>query len=227
MRSLSKRQKEIGLVILASVFLLFVAAYSYFNIYSPAKEANERAAQTLANERDILFALQRQEAQQSPAESSSSRQLQEKVPVKPLEDLILLQVQKAEVKSDTYVHEVNFSLEEPMIENPPEHVANVQAVIAEVHLETDVYSKIDRFIEEIESMERIFIVDGIEFTAPEEIRTVEQETNNIGMTVTFHAFYRPDLENLVDEAPKVDASVPSGKHDPTPFNQIPGLGDSE
>lgn len=227
MRSLSKRQKEIGLVILASVLLLMLAAYSYFNIYSPAKEANERATQTLANERDILFALQRQEAQQSPSETSTSRQLQQKVPVKPLEDLILLQVQKAEVKSDTYVNAVNFSLEETSIENPPEHVTNVQAVITEVHLETDTYSKVDRFIEEIESMERIFIIDGIEFTAPEEIRTMEQETENMEMTVRFHAFYRPDLENLVDEAPKVDAPVPSGKQDPTPFNQIPGLGGSE
>ena len=227
MRSLSKRQKEMGLVILASVFLLILGMYTYFNVYSPAKEANERAAQTLANERDILFALQRQEAQLSPAESSSSLHLQQKVPVKPLEDLILLQVQKAEVKSDIYVNAVNFSLEETSIENPPEHVTNIEAVITEVHLETDEYSKVDRFIEEIESMERIFMIDGIVFTAPEEIRTLEQETENMEMTVRFHAFYRPDLENLADEAPKVDAPVPSGKQDPTPFNQIPGLGDDE
>ena len=92
------------------------------------KNANERATQTLANERDVLFALQRQEAQQRPSGSSSSRPLQEKVPVKPLEDLILLQVQKAEVKSEVIVNEVNFSLEDMIIENPPEQVENIQAV---------------------------------------------------------------------------------------------------
>ncbi|MCM3637281.1 pilus assembly protein PilO [Sporosarcina luteola] len=227
MSNLTKRQKEMGLLVLAIVFLLLLAAYSYLQIYAPAKESNERSAQTLANERDILFALQRQEAQQSPTGTSSSHPLQEMLPVKPLEDLILLQIQKAEVKSDTYVHELNFSIEEPIIENAPEHVENVQAVIAEVHLAADVYSQIDQFIEEIESMERIFIMDRIEFTAPDEVRTIEQEDGPIELIVTFHALFRPDLGNLEDEAPKVDAPLPAGKQDPTPINKIPGLGDSE
>lgn len=227
MSNMSKRQKEMGLLVLAIVFLLALAAYSYFQIFAPAKESNERAAQTLANERDILFALQRQEAQQSPTGTSSSRPLQEKLPVKPLEDLILLQVQKAEVKSDTYVREVNFLLEEPIIENPPEQVENVRAVITEVRLAADAYRQIDRFIEEIESMERIFIMDRVEFTAPEEVRAVEQENGPMELIVTFHAFFRPDLGNLENEAPKVDAPIPAGKQDPTPINKIPGLGDSE
>lgn len=227
MSNMTKRQKEMGLFVLAIVFLIVLVAYSYFQVYAPAKESNERATQTLANERDILFALQRQEAQQSETGTSSSRPLQEKLPVKPLEDLILLQVQEAEVKSEAYVHEVNFSLEEPIIENLPEQVENVQAVIAEVHLAANAYSQIDRFIEEIESMERIFVMDHIEFTAPDEVRTVEQESGLMELIVTFHAFYRPDLGNLANEAPKVDAPVPAGKQDPTPLNKIPGLGDGE
>lgn len=227
MRNLTKRQKEMGLLVLAILFLMVLAAYSYFQLYAPAKEANERAIQTLANERDILYALQRQEAQQSQTGTSSSRPLQEKLPVKPLEDLILLQVQKAEVKSDAFVHEVNFSLEQPIIENPPEQVENVQSIIAEVHLAADAYNQIDRFIEEIESMERIFIMDRVEFTAPEEVRTVEQENGPMELIIVFHAFYRPDLGNLENEAPKVDAPVPAGKQDPTPINKIPGLGDRE
>lgn len=227
MSNMTKRQKEMGLLILAIVFLLVLAAYSYFQVYAPAKESSERAEQTLVNERDILFALQRQEAQQSQSGLSSSRPLQEKLPVKPLEDLILLQVQKAEVKSDALVNEVNFSLEETIMENPPELVENVQAVVTEVHLQADEYSQIDRFIEEIESMERIFIMDRIEFTAPEEVRTFEQESDLMDLTITFHAFFRPDLGNLENEAPKVDAPVPAGKQDPTPINQMPGLGDHE
>lgn len=227
MSNMTKRQKEMGLFVLAIVFLIVLIAYSYFQVYAPAKESNEQATQMLANERDILFALQRQEAQQSEAGTSSSRPLQEKLPVKPLEDLILLQVQEAEVKSEAYVHEVNFSLEEPIIENLPEQVENVQAVIAEVHLAANTYSQIDRFIEEIESMGRIFVMDTIEFTAPDEVRTVEQEIGLMELVVTIHAFYRPDLGNLENEAPKVDPPVSADKQDPTPINKIPGLGDSE
>jgi type IV pilus assembly protein PilO len=227
MSNMTRRQKEIGLLFLAIVFLIFLAAYSYFQIYAPAKESNERAAQTMANERDILFALQRQEAQPRQSGLSSSRPLQEKLPVKPLEDLILLQIQKAEVKSDALVNEINFSLEETVVENSPEQVENVQAVVAEVHLQADEFSQVDRFIEEIESMERIFIMDHIKFIAPEEVKTFEQESDIMDLTITFHAFFRPDLENLEDEAPKVDAPVPASKQDPTPINQMPGLGDHE
>lgn len=227
MSNMTKRQKETGLLILAIVFLIVLGAYSYFQIYAPAKDSSERAEQTLANERDILFALQRQEAQQSQSRLSSSRPLQEKLPVKPLEDLILLQVQKAEVKSEALVNEVNFSLEETIMENPPELVENVQAVVAEVHLQADEYIQIDRFIEEIEQMERIFIIDRIEFTAPEEVRTFEQKSGLMDLLITFHAFFRSDLGNLENEAPKVDAPVPAGKQDPTPINQMPGLGDHE
>lgn len=227
MSNLTKRQKEMALLVLAIVFLIALAAYSYFQIYAPAKQSNEQAMQMLANERDILFALQRQEAQQSITGSMSSRPLQEKLPVKPLEDLILLQVQKAEVKSDTDVHEVNFTMEEPIIENPPEQVENVQAVITEVRLSAEGYSQIDRFLEEIESMDRIFIMDRVEFTAPPEMRTVDQENEPMELLITFYAFFRSDLGNLEDEAPKVDAPVPAGKQDPTPLNKIPGQGDSE
>lgn len=215
------------LVVLAIVFLLSLVIYSYIKIYAPAKEANERAIQTLENERDVLFALERQEAQQNPARSSNSRPLQQKVPVKPLEDLILLQVQEAEVKSDTYLQEVNFSLENALIDNPPEHVTNVQAVITEVRLQTDSYSKIDRFIEEIESMERIYVMDAVEFSVPGEIRSDDEKVDFLELTVTFHAFYRPDLIELEDEAPKVDAPNPTGKKDPTPINQMPETGENK
>ncbi|WP_432358386.1 pilus assembly protein PilO [Sporosarcina sp. UB5] len=227
MNSLTKRQKEIGLFVLAIIFLLALATYSYFNVYAPAKQLKEQATQTLANERDILFALQRQEARQSQGGLSSSRRLQEKVPVKPLEDLILLQVLKAEVKSDVRVHEVSFSLEPIGIENPPEQVENVQAVITDVRVVANTYSQIDQFIEEIESMERIFIIDRIGFTAPEEVTSFEQENEIIELTVTFKAFYRSHLGNLEDEAPKVNAPESSRKLDPTPVNQLPQMGDRE
>lgn len=225
MSNLSKRQKDVALVVLSVIFLLSLALYSYFKIYAPAKDMNERALQSFSNERDILFALQRQQAQQVPNQTTNSRILQQQLPVVPLEDLILLQVQEAEVKSDTYVQEVNFSFEEALIETPPEDVQNVQAIIAEVHLLATDYANVDRFIEEIESMERIFVIDGIEFTAPEEIRTTDDEGDLQELTVTFHAFYRNDLPGLLDDAPKVDAPPSANKSDPTPFNQSNGSGE--
>ena len=44
MTSLTKRQKEMFLVFLSTVFFLALSAYSYFNLYAPAKEENEQIA---------------------------------------------------------------------------------------------------------------------------------------------------------------------------------------
>lgn len=224
MRNMSKQQKDRVLVVLSVVFLLALVLYSYFNIYAPARDLNDRAVQSLSNERDILFALQRQQAQQMPEQAANSRVLQQQLPVVPLEDLILLQVQEAEVKSDTYVQEVNFSIDEALIESPPENVENVQAVTTEVRLSAETYAAVDRFIEVLESMDRIFIVDEIEFTAPEEVRTADEEVEMQELTVIFHAFYRNDLPGLIEDAPKVDAPPSADKTDPTPFNQLNGSG---
>ena len=224
MRNFSKRQKDLALVVLSVIFLFSLVLYSYFKIYAPAKEMNERALQSLSNERDVLFALQRQQAQQIPNQTTSSRTLQQQLPVIPLEDLVLLQVQEAEVKSDTYVQSVNFSIEDVILETPPEDVMNVQAIVTEVHLAANTYAQIDRFIEELELMDRIFVVDQIEFTAPAEIRIADEEIGMQDLTVIFHAFYRNDLPGLVDDAPKIAAPPSADKTDPTPFNQINGAG---
>lgn len=223
MSNLTKRQKEKALIGLAALFLLALGAYSYGKLYSPAKQANEQAIQSLTNERDILFALQRQEAQQVGEKTFSSRTLQERVPVKPLEDQLLLQVHEAEVKSDTYVPEVNFTLEETVLDNSPEEVEKVHALLTEVHLQADAYSKVDRFIEEIEALQRIVVVESIEFSAPVEERTSNDDDVLMDLTVTFRAFYRPDLVELLEESPKVDAPESSSKKDPTPINPIPSM----
>ena len=212
---------------MAVLILFVVAAFSYIRNYAPAKEANVMAVQALANEREVLFALERQEVQQQSSAPASSRSLQEKLPVSPLEDLILLQLQRAEVESDVNIQGVNFSLDYLLIEYPPEQVENVETVTTVVQLDADSYSQIDRFIEEIESMDRIFVMERIEFTAPVESATIEQKNDSIQSSVTFNAYFRPNLGCLVDEAPIIDVPAPVGRRDSTTFNQMLGLGDNE
>ena len=38
---------------------------------------------------------------------------------------------------------------------------------------------------------------------------------------------RQSIGDFVDTVPKVDAPVPADKRDPTPYNQMPGVEDSE
>ncbi|MEK3934061.1 pilus assembly protein PilO [Sporosarcina sp. FSL W7-1349] len=220
MSSWSKRQKEGALLALAIVFLIALCTYSYFIIYAPAKEANDQMKQTIANERDVLFALRKQAAGQtlSNETSGSSQPLQRKVPVKPLEEAVLLQVEKAEVKSGSFVQDVTFTHSDYVIENPPDHVENVSRLLTEVYLEAASYLDVQKFIDEIEKMERVYVIESIMIDAPEELRDMESEVEPMQMTIAFNAFYRGDLIELEPEAPKTDAPLPADKADPTPYN---------
>ncbi|BAQ11583.1 hypothetical protein OXB_3114 [Bacillus sp. OxB-1] len=220
MSSWSKRQKEGALLALSIVFLIALCLYSYFLIYAPVKEANDQMKQTIANERDVLFALRKQAAGQalSNETSGTSQPLQRKVPVKPLEEAVLLQVEKAEVKSGSFVQDVTFTHSDYVIENPPEHVENVSRLLTEVYLEAVSYLDVQKFIDEIEKMERVYVIESIMIDAPEELRDMESEVEPMQMTIAFNAFYRGDLIELEPEAPKTDAPLPADKADPTPYN---------
>ena len=227
MTNLTKRQKETALVVLSILLFFALAAYSYFLVYTPAKEANEQIKLSTSNERDVLFALQKQLAAKGQTDSASSQPLQRKLPTNPLEDAVLLQIGKAEIKSDTTVRGVSFSQGEFVIENPPEMVENVNQLLTEVVLQSNSYIGIEKFVEEIEKMERIFIIDSINFNAPGEVRDQELTEGLLEMTVAFSAFYRPDLVGLQHEVPKIDAPPPSEKIDPTPYNDVREEGDSK
>ncbi|WJY28175.1 hypothetical protein [Sporosarcina trichiuri] len=229
MRSLTKRQKDLAVLILSIIFFLLLAAYSWYQLYAPAREANEQAVSSLADQREVLFELQRQVAAQPEEVSSNSRPLQQKVPVLPLEEQLLVQLEKAEVKSRADIRDVQFikgeagtELTDPAAESSetvdapePSPETAIQVMTVDVELTASDYSQVDRFIREIEKMERIFIVQSIELTPPEEQREVEEETVPLELTLSFQAFYRPDLTELFSETPKLDAPDPAGKDDPT------------
>ncbi|MCG7336983.1 pilus assembly protein PilO [Sporosarcina sp. ACRSM] len=219
MTSLTKRQKEMILIFLSSIFFLALSAYTYFNVYAPVKEQNEQVKNMLSSEREVLFALRKQQAASGQTDTSSSQSLQRKVPVKPLEEAVLLEITKAEIKSESAVHDIRFTPEEFVPTNASEQVERAHRLSTEVHLEADSYLEVERFIEEIEQMDRILIVDAIHFTAPEEVRDESTNEDSMQMTITFSAFYRPDLVDLQREVPKIDAPPSEGKYDPTPFNE--------
>lgn len=225
--NLTKRQKEIALVVLSVLLFISLAAYSYFKVYVPVKDTNEQMKLTTSNERDVLFALRKQSAAQGQTDTTSSQPLQRKVPSMPLEDAVLLQIGKAEIKSGTLVQDIAFAQGEFIIENPVENVENINQLLTEVVLQSDSYTGIEKFVDEIEKMERVFIIDSISINVPVEIRDQQLDEGMIEMTVAFSAFYRPDLVGLQHEVPKIDAPPPSEKIDPTPFNDSVEAGDTK
>ena len=219
MSNITKRQKDILLIILAAVFLIVLVAYSYFLVYAPVKATNDQLKQTMETEREVLFALRQEAAKKEKSDSSSTLQLQQKVPVKPLEDAVLLQITKAEIKSNSFVKDIAFVRSPFEIATPPESVENVSQLLTTVEIEVETYSDLMRFIAELEDMERIFVVDSINFIGPEEVKEMGVDNELIPLTVSFSAFFRSDLVNLVNETPKINAPSGSQKNDPFSFNK--------
>lgn len=220
MNNLTRKQKEIGLIVLSSLFCLILIAYAYFTFYVPKKDSLAVAETTLTTDRQVLFALEQQLANQPEIPIVSSLELQKKVPIDPLTELIILQIEKAEVVSDSLVQSIGFSEGPFVIEAPPEGLETLQQLLVNLSIETSNYATLEAFIDEIEKLDRILIVDNISFSSPGEVTTEESEPAKLQLSLSFTAFYRPDLLELLDEGPKVDTPAPADKSNPLPSNEI-------
>ena len=218
MSSLTKRQKEMALIALAVLLLIGSAAYSYFSLYTPAREARLQSEQLLTSEKEVFMALEAQQKAAPPTEKISVGDLQKKVSVEPLTDLILLQIEQAELISQTFVTSVNFTEAPLTLLQPVEGMENLQEIVAAVEFTANDYKSIATFIDEIEQMERILVVDTIDFTANPELTKADQENEPLLVSVSFSAFYRPDLVTLADDLLKVDSPAPAKKVNPLPQN---------
>jgi type IV pilus assembly protein PilO len=227
MSSMTKRQKERALIFLAILFLLAIAAYSYFMMYSPAREAKLQAEQLLTSEREVLMALEAQLKEVPEGEKISTSELQQKVAVEPLSEMIVLQIEQAELLSNSLVTNIEIVEELVTLPVPVEGLENLHQVLTNVTFEMEDYKSITTFIKEIESMKRIMIVESIDFGSYDEVTKADQEREPVEVTVGFSSYYRPDLIALADTLPKVDAPAPAGKLNPLPQNDGTDLADEE
>lgn len=218
MSSMTKSQKEKALIALAVFFLLALGLYAYFLVYAPAKDAREQAQQSLRSERDVLMALQTQMKELPKGEPVSSLELQKKVSIEPLSELMVLQIEEAELLSGTRVEAIALTEADVALPVPVEGLENLKEVETTVTFTAENYNEITDFISEIETMERILVIESINFGANPEIREVVEETERLQVTLSFAAYYRPDLIALGDTVPKIDAPAPANKQDPLPAN---------
>ena len=218
MSSMTKSQKEKALIALAILFLLALGFYSYFLMYVPAKDAREQAQQSLRSERDVLMALQTQIKELPESDTVSTLELQKKVSIDPLSELMVLQIEEAELISGTQIEAIQLAEADVELPIPVEGLENLKEVETTVAFSAENYREITDFISEIEDMERILVIESINFGANPEVREVIEETDPLQVTLSFAAYYRPDLIALEDTVPKIDAPAPADKKDPLPAN---------
>lgn len=231
-------QKNTILLIVLSIFLLasfFVCIY-FFVLY-PKMEKIKLKEMELLSQEQLLTTIKNKRTDTENHSAESTIHLQEQVPVKPLAQQLLLDIEKAEVVSGSFVANMTFQdgeaieLEDNRGEDsensegaetdrkeedktsPPLPVG-VEKITVSLTIESQSYFELESFLQMLENLNRIVVVDAIDFTANEEIIEESQENTPITYQVTLSAFYMPTLSDLIDQLPKIDTPKPANKKNP-------------
>lgn len=95
----------------------------------------------------------------------------------------------------------------------------VKKVSVAMTVQSPAFFEMEAFLESLHSMKRILKVDNLTFNGSEEIHSIEQSSDKLEYQLTISVFYAPNLSDLQDQMPTIEAPKPSNKRDP--FNNSP------
>jgi type IV pilus assembly protein PilO len=228
----SKKDKVILFSIILILGLLLTALYFFFIV--PKNTELENKERELATQEELLNVIQNQINNIKNNTFKSTTELQKKVPVKPLVEQLILDIEKAEILSDSSVVSINFGTssvednfaqgeetiqeftegEQVSEEAPIEFPAGLQKISVKLNVTSPSYFELEKFIETLENNRRIVVIDSFEFSGQAEITNLEQLTSPLSYGLSFAAFYLPNLTDLQDELPELDTPEPGNKKNP-------------
>lgn len=240
----SRVDKHVVLMILS--FLLFaVIFFGVFFLYiKPMQQSLSLKQNELSMNEQLLETIGQKDDPNVKIDSMSVASLQQKLPVKPLTEQLILEVAKAETIADSFVKNIQVSVveglplgvngENPAIQQNPEGqkadgdslseagIPGMKKIDITLEIESVNYLGLEKFIQSLEKSKRIIAVEAIEFTGPDEVKnleTIDQVTIPYKLIVS--AFYMPDLLELQKLLPKYNFPEPSFKKEPfTRFEDV-------
>ncbi|MEH7106630.1 hypothetical protein [Neobacillus sp. LXY-1] len=258
LRFSKKENLILGIVALLVVALIVLAQFFYL---SPLKTDLKKQQSSLDIAQKKLEAISQQKTQDSQQTVEDTKELQKKLPVKPLQEQLILDLEKAENVSDSEIKTMSFSKDadvssgtnQTVIQNTAQQqssttttsqpatssqstanqdTANQQSsgtvvpegmkkITANLTVESPTYEDFEKFIDALESLNRIIVVESISYTGGQEITSLSQQNQPLAYSLTFSAFYMPGLNDLQAQLPKIDAPAPAGKENP--LSQFPDV----
>lgn len=259
----------VGTVVLAALFILG----GYFLYLSPKKtEISTKEAQ-LKSEQQLLTAIQGQLSETTVPSVENISELQKKVPVKQQLEQLILDLEKAEVVSGSFISNMAFSegdVAAPTQENTATQEqtteqanqetnnqqqtdnqaetnnqqqttdqaqtntnteeaepaatplpAGIKKLTVTLSVKSPTYYDLIKFIETLESLNRLVVVETVAFSGGKELTNLEEEQEELSYSLTFSAFYMPTLEDLQNQLPELETPAPSNKTNP--FSSAPEL----
>ncbi|QCJ43624.1 hypothetical protein FAY30_17830 [Bacillus sp. S3] len=243
----SKRDKLI--VGACALLLVLLIVYAQFFSLTPLKSDLGIKQQELTSEQKLLDILSQNKANDTKKTAEDTRELQKILPVKPLQEQLIIDLEKAENLSNSKISSMGFSKDavantdvdqtdangQPTAEN--QAAANqgattqdatagqsaqtvaLKKLTVSLSVESPTYKDFEKFIETLESLKRIIVVESISYSGGQEITSLDQEDQPLSYSLTISAFYMPSLTDLAAELPTIDAPAPAGKDNP--LSQFP------
>ena len=228
---------SIILILLAAVFSYYLYLMPLFNKVETKKSELQMAEQQV----DILESKLNSTGTET---TTNTIELQKKVPVKRLLEQALLEIEKAEIISDSNIIEISVNgtdsdetvtdeelttadkaIDEANAQD--ENASDEQAATEEVVLpngihqttiniigEASTYFELETFLEKMESSDRIMTVDSLNITGPKEIMSVEDSDQVIDFELTLSIYYYPALNDLIEDLPPLETPKVSERKNP-------------
>jgi type IV pilus assembly protein PilO len=248
--NLRLEKKHYIILLAAAVVSIFVYLIAFYLYLKPLNTNLVLKESQLKMEQELNTTLEARLATVNETDFSSTAELQKRLPVDPMVEQLVLDIEKAEVISNSFVSSIEFNAEqqagvpleqettseeqadqlnndsadqaENAISEVP--VSNSQTMVPDGLLKTSVqinvkaenYFSLEKFIETLESLRRIVVVESISFSGPQESFAVSDEEVPIEMSLSINSFYFPELSDLMDYNPKIQAPEPANKRNPFP-----------
>ncbi|MFC4800969.1 hypothetical protein ACFPA1_16605 [Neobacillus sp. GCM10023253] len=262
---LSKLDKIIVGAGLLIIILVFV--YAQFLSLTPLKSDLASKQQEQKTEQKLLDIMTKKQTDSQKTEPENTSELQKQLPVMPLQEQFILDLEKAETVSNSQIKSMSFTKDADVTPLANETTAantgsnqgaaqnqgttnqanaqnqstsqtlnttnqgtNNQAaaqqpatgtapnglkkITVQLQVESQTYGDLEKFIETLESLPRIVVVEAINYSGGEEVTTLDQEKKPLSYSLTVSAFYMPGLTDLAGQLPKIEAPAPAGKDNP-------------
>ncbi|MFT4412797.1 pilus assembly protein PilO [Fredinandcohnia humi] len=228
---LSRKQKVLLTALL--VLLAFLFTISYFLFIRPIQNDITKVENDLVTEQSILEALEVQAEETKNNTYMNTTELQKRIPVKPIVEQFILDLEKAEVVSNSTITRMEFTEEnaegqveaEMEVENDSETettqnqqitvVGNgLKKITVTLSVESTNYFDLEEFLSTIENQTRIAQIESLTFTGLPEFISIDQSFDKLLYNVTISTFYYPELQDLIDQLPSLEVPEPSKKRNP-------------
>jgi type IV pilus assembly protein PilO len=234
-------EKKEKLILFSGLFLIIaVLAFSYLLFILPLKTTVQQKELELENQQKLLEVIGSRDIETTGELAESSVQLQKRVPVKPLLEQFIIDLEMAETLSNSQILQISFTDEggetitDPSVtqtippaentqtaENPEQSETTpkpegIKEITLNLSIESESYFDLEKFIETLEQLDRIVEVKSINFAGPAEISSVGTgtEQGKTSFQLTLGIYYFPKLEDLAEELPEIETDGPANKSNP-------------